>query len=182
MSLMVTCAHIYTQTHVHDLKISELLLSFNGAISSDTFCFFLSPESSLSAQKTQHPKKKSKPWWPEDLYRLSCLFSSLKTTGKKVSFDLSERNPRGKQPPIPDYRSSQLGLIAQLPPGSLMGSMFRIQRDWAIPGATGDIGPKVSGTGLLVKSMGGKWKFPYCPQLLRHEFRFSVRQCMVQTV
>lgn len=103
ISLMVTHAHIYTQTHMNNLEISDLLLSYNSAISSDTFCcFFLSRDSSLSAQKTQYPKKKSKPWWLKDLYRLSCLFSNLKTTGKKVFFDSSERNPRGKQPPTPD--------------------------------------------------------------------------------
>ena len=77
----------HTFTHRHTcttVEISGLLLSYNSAMSSDTFHFFLLPESSLSPQKTQHPKKKSKPWWPEvcsNLYRLSCLFSSLKTTG-----------------------------------------------------------------------------------------------------
>ena len=96
---MVTDAHVYTR---HTCMISGLLLSYNSDMSSDTFLFFLLPESSLSAQKTQHPKKKGKPWWPEDLYRLSCLFSNLKTTGKKVSFDSRERNPREKQPPVPD--------------------------------------------------------------------------------
>ena len=92
----------HTFTHRHTcttVEISGLLLSYNSAMSSDTFHFFLLPESSLSPQKTQHPKKKSKPWWPEvcsNLYRLSCLFSSLKTTGEKVSFESLERNPREK--------------------------------------------------------------------------------------
>ena len=82
--------------------MSGRLLSYTSAMSSDTFCFVLLPEASLSVQKTQDPKKKSKPQWPEDLYKLSCLFTSFKTVGKKIFFCSSERDPRGKEPQVPD--------------------------------------------------------------------------------
>lgn len=55
------------------------------------------------------------------------------------------------------------GLIAQLPPGTQVGSMFRVQRDWAIPGATGDIVPKVSGTLGFWSSLSWEAEVPPFP-------------------
>ena len=48
-------------------EVSGFLPSYTFALSSSIFYFILLPESSLSVQKTQDPKKKSKPWWPEEL-------------------------------------------------------------------------------------------------------------------
>ena len=63
MSLMVT----HTLRDQHTCLTRELpgfLLSYSFALSSNTFCFILLPESSLSVQKTQDQKKKRKPWGP----------------------------------------------------------------------------------------------------------------------
>ena len=75
MSLMVT----QTLTHWHTCptrEVSGLLLSYTCALSSNTFCFILLPESSLSVQKTQDQKKKRKPWGPVQTVSLFLHFQN----------------------------------------------------------------------------------------------------------
>ena len=55
-SLMVK--HMLTHRYMPILGFSRLLLSYTCPLSSNTFCFILLPESSLSVQETQDPKKK----------------------------------------------------------------------------------------------------------------------------
>ena len=96
-----TNTYNFSYNHRHtcpNMEVTWLLLSYTCALSSNAISFILLPESSLSVQKTQDPKKKSKPWWHDDLYRLSHWFSSFKMMHTEICFSPSSRDPRGNPP------------------------------------------------------------------------------------
>ena len=135
-SLMVK--HMLTHRYMPILGFSRLLLSYTCPLSSNTFCFILLPESSLSVQKTQGPMKRAN------------------LGGQRICTDSHGGSPaskwctRGsvflhpKETPEGIFPSQQLEkqstkATAQLLPGPLGRLLFRVHRGWAEPGFTGRV-------------------------------------------
>ena len=142
MSLIVT----HTLTHKHTCmtgEVSGLLLRYSCALSKNSFSYFLLPESSLFVQKTQDPKKKRKPWRPED-----CTDSHVGYSASKWCTRRSFLHPKETQEEIshrPQREKQSTGTTSQLLPGLFGRRMIGVQRGWAVLSFTGETVPDISG-------------------------------------
>ena len=177
MSLMVT----QTLTHWHTCptrEVSGLLLSYTCDLSSNTFCFILLPESSLSVQKTQGPMKRA---------NLGGLRICTDSHGGSPASKWCTRGSvflHPKETPEGIFPSQQLEkqstkATAQLLPGPLGRLLFRVHRGWAEPGFTGRESPRYEWyLGLQVESLMKSRSSPISRGC--HAYSFSQGWCMVQ--
>lgn len=142
---MVTDAHICTQTHV---QMWRILGSSWATFRYLPFFLCLNPHF-LPRPSIQ---KKSKPWWPEDLYRRESIKArrSLLTHQKETPRETAtnpwlEKQSAGANCPAFSWPS---------------GGVYLECRGWALPGATGEIVPKVSGTLGFWTSLSWEAGFP----------------------
>ena len=177
MSLMVT----QTLTHWHTCptrEVSGLLLSYTCDLSSNTFCFILLPESSLSVQKTQGPMKR------ENLGGLRICTDSHGGSPASKWCTRGSVFLHPKETPEGIFSSHQLEkqstkATAQLLPGPLGRLLFRVHRGWAEPGFTGRESPRYEWyLGLQVESLMRSRSSPISRGC--HAYSFSQGWCMVQ--
>ena len=173
-----------TLTHRHTCmtrEVSGRLPSYTSALSSDTFCFILLPESSLSVQKTQGPKKKSKPRWPEELPDSHVSSPASKWCTRRSPFLHPKETPEGIHP-WPQVEKQSLGqlpkfLLAPREVGWLgstgaeqhLASQEKVSLISVVPWVSGQVSDE-------------KLEFHHFPWHPCHELNFSQGQGMAQAV
>ena len=144
------------------MEVSGLLLIYTWALHSNTYYFILLPESSLSIQKTQDPKKKRTNWWPEDLTDSSVGSTTSKQYARRSPFLHPSETLEWVQHE-PQLEKESTGAIAESPIVPLGRRMIRVHKGWAVPGLKGESFPDISGTSGFYSSLWWEVGLPPLP-------------------